>query len=48
MVGVALPGLLLAAGERLRGYGVTVALGAAGALAIGPVTATLRGIADRF
>ena len=48
VIGAALPGLLLGAGERLRGYGVTVALGAAGALAIGPVTATLRGIADRF
>lgn len=48
VIGVALPGILLARGERLRGYGVTVALGAAGALAIGPVTATLRAIADRF
>ena len=48
VIGAALPGLILASGERLRGYGATVALGAAGALAIGPVTATLRALADRF
>lgn len=48
VVGVLLPTLLLRRGERLRGYVATAALAAAGAVAIGPVTALIREIADRF
>jgi hypothetical protein len=48
LIGLALPALILASGERLRGYLATLALGVAGAIAIGPVTTALRGIADRF
>ena len=48
LVGLALPALILSSGERLRGYLATLALGVAGAIAIGPVTTALRGIADRF
>lgn len=48
LLGAALPGLLLPAGERLRGYLATLALGVVGALAIGPVTSAVRGLADRF
>jgi hypothetical protein len=48
LIGLALPALILSSGERLRGYLATLALGVAGAIAIGPVTTALRGIADRF
>jgi hypothetical protein len=48
LIGLALPLVLLASGERLRGYLATLAFGMAGAIAIGPVTTALRGIADRF
>jgi hypothetical protein len=48
VIGLALPWLLLRRGERLRGYVATVALGAAAAVAIGPVVALLRALADRF
>jgi hypothetical protein len=48
LIGLALPAVLLSGGERLRGYVATAALGVAGAIAIGPVVAALRGLADRF
>ena len=48
LIGLALPWLLLGPGERLRGYAATIALSAAAAVAIGPVTSILRGLADRF
>ena len=48
LLGAALPGLLLPAGERVRGYLATLALGVVGVLAIGPVTSAVRGLADRF
>ena len=43
-----LPWILLRRGERLRGYAATVALAVVAALAIGPVTTIVRGLADRF
>jgi hypothetical protein len=48
VVGLALPFLLLRADERLRGYVATVGLAVVAALAIGPVTTIIRGIADTF
>jgi hypothetical protein len=48
LIALALPFVLLRAGERLRGYLATVALGVVAALAIGPVTTLVRGLADRF
>lgn len=48
VIGLALPAVLLARGERLPGYVFTTGLAVAGAVAIGPVTDFLRGLADRF
>lgn len=48
VLGVALPWLLLARGERLKGYLATLALAVVAALAIGPVTGVIRDLADRF
>ena len=48
VIALALPFLMLRSGERLKGYVATIALGAAAAVAIGPVTAALRTVADRF
>jgi len=47
-LGLLLPAVLLRRGERLRGYLATAALAVLAALAIGPVTAALRTLADRF
>jgi hypothetical protein len=47
-IGLALPFVLLRSGERLRGYVATAVLAVVAALAIGPVTTLVRGIADRF
>lgn len=47
-LGLALPFVLLPAGERFRGYVAAAAIGLVGAAAIGPVTDLLRSIADRF
>jgi Family of unknown function (DUF6518) len=48
LIGLALPAILLRKGERFSGYAVTAGFAILGALAIGPVTSILRGIADRF
>jgi hypothetical protein len=48
VLGALLPWLLLASGERLKGYAATVVLAVVGGLAIGPVTGFIRGLADRF
>lgn len=48
IVGLALPFLLLRREERLRGYLATAGFAVAAALAIGPVTQIIRGIADTF
>jgi hypothetical protein len=48
VIGLALPYALLRPGERLRGYLATAGLAVVAALAIGPVTTLIRGIADRF
>lgn len=49
LIGLLLPALLLhGSRERLAGYAGTALLAAGGALAIGPLTALVRGIADRF
>lgn len=48
VIGAVLPFALLRPEERLRGYLATAALAVLAALAIGPVTALVRGIADRF
>jgi hypothetical protein len=48
ILGVILPWVLLRSGERMRGYLAAAALAIIAALAIGPVTAVIRGIADRF
>ncbi len=47
-VGLALPWLLLRPGERRSGYLAMVVLAVLAAVAIEPVTALVRGIADRF
>lgn len=47
-IGLLLPIFLLRPRERLAGYGSTVVLAAAMAIAIEPVTAVVRSIADRF
>ena len=47
-LGLALPLLLLRRGERLRGYVATAVLAVIAAAAIGPVTALVRALADRF
>lgn len=43
-----LPWIMLGRGERLRGYLATAVLTIIAALAIGPVTTIVRGLADRF
>jgi len=48
VLGAALPWLLLAPGERARGYLATMALAVVAAVAIGPVTGVIRELADRF
>ncbi len=48
VLGALLPIVLLGPGERLRGVVATAVLGLGGAAAIGPVTAMIRAIADRF
>ncbi len=47
-LGALLPLLLLRGRDRLRGYAVTAAIGVVAVAAIGPVTAALRAVADRF
>jgi hypothetical protein len=48
LLGLALPALLLRRGERIHGYLAMAALAIVAVLAIGPVTALVRGLADRF
>jgi hypothetical protein len=48
LLGLALPLLLLRRGERLRGYVATAVLAVIAVAAIGPVTALIRALADRF
>ena len=48
LLGLTLPAILLRRGERIRGYVAMGALAIVAALAIGPVTALVRGLADRF
>ena len=48
VLGLLLPWVLLRRDERLRGYAALTALAVVAALAIGPVTTVLRGLADRF
>ena len=48
VLGLLLPAILLRRGERLRGYVATTSLAIAGAIAITPVTALLRALADTF
>ena len=47
-IGLALPFVLLRPGERIRGALATLALAVVAAIAIGPVTAIIRSIADTF
>jgi hypothetical protein len=47
-LGLILPWLLLRQGERLRGYVATLVMAVIAVMAIGPVTALVRGLADRF
>jgi uncharacterized protein DUF6518 len=48
VLGLAVPWLLLRRGERLRGYVATIILTVIAVVAIGPVTALVRELADRF
>ena len=48
LIGALLPTILLRPGERGSGYAVTAGFAILGAVAIGPVTAILRSIADQF
>lgn len=48
LIGLALPLILLHARERVVGATAMLGLAAGAALAIGPVTALIRGLADRF
>jgi hypothetical protein len=48
VIGLALPLVLLRAGERILGIVLMIALAVGAAVAIGPVTALIRGLADRF
>jgi hypothetical protein len=48
LIGVALPAVLLRRGEWSRGYLATAGLAVAAAIAITPVTALIRELADRF
>jgi hypothetical protein len=47
-IGLLLPFFLLRPRERLAGYGATLVLAAAMAIAIEPITALVRSVADRF
>ena len=47
-IGLAIPAILLRAGERLAGYAATLTLALAIGIAIEPVTALVRAAADRF
>jgi hypothetical protein len=47
-VGVVLPWFLLRPAERLRGYVATGGLAFVAAAAIGPISALIRAVADRF
>jgi len=47
-IGLLIPIFLLRPRERLAGYGATVVLAAAMSIAIEPVTALVRSVADRF
>jgi hypothetical protein len=48
ILGLLLPWFLLRRDERVRGYAALAGLAVVAALAIGPVTTLLRGLADRF
>ena len=48
VLGLALPWLLLRRSERRAGYAAVVVLAVVAAVAIGPLTSMLRGLADRF
>jgi hypothetical protein len=48
ILGLVLPWFLLRRDERLRGYAALAGLAVVAALAIEPVTAVIRGLADRF
>ncbi|MFL5648244.1 MAG: DUF6518 family protein [Chloroflexota bacterium] len=48
ILGLLLPWFLLRRDERIRGYAALAALAVVAALAIGPVTGIIRGLADRF
>ena len=48
ILGLLLPWFLLRRNERIRGYAALAGLAVAAALAIGPVTTVIRGLADRF
>ena len=48
ILGLLLPWFLLRREERLRGYAALAGLAVVAALAIEPVTAVIRGLADRF
>ena len=48
ILGLLLPWFLLRRDERVRGYAALAGLAVVSALAIEPVTAVLRGLADRF
>ena len=48
VLGLVLPWFLLRRDERIRGYAALAGLAVVAALAIGPVTAVVRGLADRF
>ena len=48
IVGLLLPWFLLRRDERIRGYAALAGLALVAALAIGPVTTVIRGLADRF
>ena len=48
VLGLALPWVLLRPHERVRGYAALAGLAVVAALAIGPITAVIRGLADRF
>ena len=47
-IGLALPWMLLRRGERRARYAAVVVLAVMAAVAIGPLTSMLRGLADRF
>jgi len=47
-IGLALPFLLLSVGERRHGYGLLAVLAVTAGVAIGPVLALIRAVADTF